>query len=200
MHRTPLGLIVLFVLASPPRPAPAEAPRDSTLQEKNKAVARRVFDEIFNQHRLQVAYEIYAPDFVNHGQSRDYTLAEDQAAVRGEVKAFPDVHITTDLMVAEGDLVTVIWTFHGTHTGFGYGLPPTGTKVQVRGITVWRIVGGRIHDEWSSFNTTPMYLQALRHLRWPLAGAAVLLALLAWGSVRLIRRWRRPGAAAASGA
>ncbi len=192
-----LLLLLFLALLDAPTPAVAStvAPRDSTLQERNKAIARRVFDEIFNRGRVEVGDEIYAPDFVNHGLHRDFSLAEDRAAQVSELRAFPDLRISIDRMVAEGDLVTVVWTFRGTHTGFGFGLPPTGARIEVRGITVWRIVDGRIRDEWSSFNTMGAYVQVLRHLRWPLAGAAVVLAALVWLTVRLVRRRRRPAGA-----
>ena len=59
-------------------------------------------------------------------------------------------------MVAEGDKVAGLWTFQGTHTGSGYeGLPATGTKVEVRGITIWRIVDGRIVDGGLPRNVCP---------------------------------------------
>ena len=122
-------------------------------EARNKAVAGRVFEEIFNQGKFQVADEIYATDFVNHGLHRNIDLPEDQAAVHAEKKAFPDLKMTVTLMVAEGDLVTAVWVFRGTHTGAGYyGLPPTGAKVELRGITVWRIVDGKIREEWTSFD------------------------------------------------
>ena len=112
------------------------------IQEKNKAVARRVFEEIFNQNKFEVANEIYSPDFVNHGLQRSVGLKEDQEAARGWKDAFPDGKMGIVLMVAEDDLVTVIWTGTGTNTGQGNGLPATGKKVELRGITVWRIVDG----------------------------------------------------------
>ncbi len=65
------------------------------------AVARRVFDKIFNQGRFQVADQIYARDFVNRRLHRNFTLVEDQAAVHAEKQAFPDLRITVDRMVAE---------------------------------------------------------------------------------------------------
>jgi len=56
-------------------------------------------------------------------------------------------------------------TFQGTHTGSGYeGLPPTGTRVEVRGITICRIVDGRIVEEWSSFSETGSYIRMFAHL------------------------------------
>jgi steroid delta-isomerase-like uncharacterized protein len=129
------------------------------IQEQNKAVARRVFDEIFNQNKFEVANEIYAPNFVNHGLHRSVGLQEDQAAARGWKDAFPDGKMEVVLMVAENDLVTVVWTGTGTNTGQGNGLPATGKKVELRGITVWRIVDGKIHEEWSAFDKLRMMQQ-----------------------------------------
>ena len=129
------------------------------IQEKNKAVARRVFEEIFNQNKFEVANEIYSPDFVNHGLQRSVGLKEDQEAARGWKDAFPDGKMGIVLMVAEDDLVTVIWTGTGTNTGQGNGLPATGKKVELRGITVWRIVDGKIREEWSAFDKLRMMQQ-----------------------------------------
>lgn len=129
------------------------------VQEKNKAVARRVFEEIFNQGKFEVATEIYAPDFVNHGLTRSVGLKEDRDAAKGWLDAFPDMKMTVVLTVAEDDLVTVIWTATGTNTGQGNGLPATGKKGSMRGITVWRIVDGKIREEWSAFDRMRMMQQ-----------------------------------------
>lgn len=166
---------------TPPVPSPAD-------EDKIKAVARRVFDEIFNQGKFHVADEIYAKDFVNRGPHRNFTLAEDQAAVHEEKKAFPDLRITVDKMVAAGDLVTVVWTFRGTNSAAGYGLPATGAKVEVRGITVWRIDDGLIREEWTSFNEMAAATQMLSQVKWKLLGILILAAVLAWLLLRLARR------------
>jgi steroid delta-isomerase-like uncharacterized protein len=151
-----------------------------------------VFEEIFNQGKFGVADEIYAKDFVNHGLHRDVDLQEDQAAVHAEKKAFPDLKMTVTMMMAEGDLVTAVWIFRGTHTGFGYyGLPPTGARLEFRGITVWRIVDGRIREEWTSFNQLQAVRQFLSQLRWPLVGLLFAVVLVGWVSCRFILRlWR----------
>src|SRR5438105_7150607 len=152
---------------------------DGSIQARNKAVAMRVFDEIFNQGKFQVADQIYAPDFRNHGVHRTIDLKTDQEAVHAEKKAFPDLRVSVQEMVAEGDKVAVLWTFQGTHTGSGYeGLPPTGTRVEVRGITIWRIVDGRIVEERSSFSEPGAYIRALVHLMWCVVVAGVRCARL----------------------
>jgi hypothetical protein len=98
--------------------------------------------------------------------------------VHAEKKAFPDLKMTVDMMVAEGDFVSVMWTFRGTHTATGYGgLPPTGAKIAFRGITVWRIVDGKIRDEWTAFNEMTIYRQIVSHLKWPLI--SMFIAFLA---------------------
>ena len=121
-------------------------------EARNKEVARRVVTEILSGGNFELANELYAPDFVNHGQTRDADLAEDQAAARGWKAAFPDLVMTADKLVAEGDLVTVLWSARGTNTGAGNGLPATGKALTGRGITIWRIVDGRITEEWSAFD------------------------------------------------
>jgi steroid delta-isomerase-like uncharacterized protein len=165
-------------------------PAETSPQARNKAVAARVFEEIFNQGKFQVADEIYAPDFVNHGLHRNFDLQADQAAVHAEKKAFPDLKITPDFMVAEADLVTVVWTFRGTNTAAGYGLPPTGASIELRGITVWRIVDGKIREEWTSFDELQAARQLVTQLKWPLLGLLAAALILLWIFFRLILRLR----------
>jgi len=141
----------VLILAGVALMAAAGASGAETAQQR-KAVARRVFDEIFNQGRFEVADEIYAKDFVNHGVSRDVGLKEDQDAARGWKAAFPDLKMTVEMMIAEGSLVTVLWRGEGTNTGEGNGLPATGKRLAGRGITIWRIEGGKIREEWSEFD------------------------------------------------
>jgi steroid delta-isomerase-like uncharacterized protein len=157
-HSVLLTLLALLFAVSPASAAPRN------VLEKNKAVARRVFDEIFNRGRFEVADEIYASNFVNHVFHRDAGLKdaglkEDQDAARGWKLAFPDLKMTVLKEIAEGDLVTVLYTGTGTNTGAGNGLPATGRKMEVRGITIWRIVNGKITEEWSEFDQLPIMKQ-----------------------------------------
>jgi steroid delta-isomerase-like uncharacterized protein len=195
----PLFIFAQCFLASALLMAQVQPSPDGSVQARNKAVAMRVFDEIFNQGKFQVANEIYAFDFRNHGVHRTIDLKTDQEYVRAEKQAFPDLRISVQNMVAEGDKVAVLWTFQGTHTGSGYeGLPPTGTRVEIRGITIWRIVDGRIVEEWSSFSETSAYIRMFAHLKWWLVFAGLLVVTiviaierLVWKMVRKMFTYRR---------
>ena len=143
MRKVAVFVVPLFLLALPCAAETAAS---------RKAVARRVFEEIFNQGKFEVADQIYAKDFVNHGVTRDIGLKVDQDAARGWRAAFPDLKTQVDKMLVDGEYVTVLWSGEGTNTGEGNGLPATGKKLKGRGITIWRISGGKIREEWSEFD------------------------------------------------
>ena len=114
--------------------------------EENKALSRRVAEEIFNGGNLDLAYELYAPDYVLH----DPSLPEDLHGPDGlkqyvamASEAFPDARVTIVDQVAEGDKVVDRWTAAGTHTGEFVGIPPTARRFEVSGITVSRFAGAR---------------------------------------------------------
>ncbi len=175
--------------AIPANPANS-SPNLVSQQEKNKAVAMRVFDEIFNQGKFQVADEIYAKDFVNHGLHRDAGLQEDQSAAQWEKRAFPDLKFTVDLISADSDLVTVVWRASGTNTAAASPLPATGVKIEMRGITVWRIVDGRIREEWTAFDLLRVARQFVDQLKWELLGILCAVIILFWLPIRAIRKTR----------
>jgi predicted ester cyclase len=183
-------LIFAFLPAAFAKSTAPSLPADSSQQDKNKAIARRVFEEILTQGKFQVADEIYAKDFVNHGLSRNVDLQVDQAAARWEKKHLPDLKMTVDLMVAEGDLVTVVATFRGTNSVPIGILPATGAKIEGRSITVWRIVDGKIRDEWTSFDQLRIVRQLVSQLKWQLMGLLGAVVILIWLATRFIRKLR----------
>jgi steroid delta-isomerase-like uncharacterized protein len=129
-------------------------------QEKNKAVARSFFEDVLSPGRLEKYSESHSADFVAHGSDHDYILAEDMAAAREERAALPDMKMSVNRMVAEGDLVAVHWTAWGTNTQAGMGLPATGKKIKVSGITIFRFKAGKISEEWSAWNELAVLKQA----------------------------------------
>ena len=199
--RTILALLLLAIPALAQAQTSTRISSPISTQEANKAVARRVLDQILSQGKFQVADEIYSRDFLNHGLHHNASLAEDQAAARWEKTVLPDMVVTADLITADQDLVTVVWTLHGTNTVRWGWLPATGVKFEERGITVWRISDGKIHDEWTSFDTLRLARQFVDQLKWKLLAALCVLLILLWLFTRLIRRlwhaiWSKPASPA----
>jgi steroid delta-isomerase-like uncharacterized protein len=129
------------------------------LQDQNKEIAKHAFEEILSRGHYELAQLLYAKDFVNHGIHSNATLEEDQTALKGWHAAFPDAVITPEKLIAADDLVTIYWIARGTNTGTGNGLPATGKKAELAGITIWRIVDGKIEEEWSAFDQLSMLRQ-----------------------------------------
>ena len=132
----------------------------SSLQEQNKALAKRAFEELLSGGRFELAEQLYAKDFVNHGIHRDISLEEDQAALKGWHEAFPGSGRSCPRSSSpKATWSTIYWIARGTNTGTGNGLPATGKKVEQSGITIWRIVNGKIKEEWSAFDQLSMMQQ-----------------------------------------
>jgi steroid delta-isomerase-like uncharacterized protein len=120
------------------------------MSEENKALVQRSW-EITNPENLD---EVYPPDVVWHGPDQELRgIEEAKQFVSTYYEAFPDHSFSVEDMIAEGDKVVSRWTVRGTHQGeteeFG---PPTGRQVEQGGISIHRIEGGKIVEEWNSFD------------------------------------------------
>lgn len=118
--------------------------------EDNKALVRRFIDA-YNTRNLELFDELVAPGYLDHthqqeGRESFKTLFE--LAFEG----FPDWHEDITDMIAEGDKVWVCVKATGTHTGewnlFGVSLPPTGKKVAMMMVFIWRIANGKLVEGW----------------------------------------------------
>lgn len=130
--------------------------------EENKAIVRREIEEIFNRGNLDEANEIYAPDYVGHDPSspeevRGIKEAKQYAAAYRE--AFPDLEATTEDQIAEGDKVASRYTFRGTHQGELMGIASSGNRVEVTGMVISRIEGGKIAEDWSNYDALGLMQQ-----------------------------------------
>ena len=118
----------------------------------NKAIFRRLYEDSWNSGDIAVVDELLAPDFVNHEVVEDTTTPHRQLYKRAVLEtrsAFPDWALSIEEMVAEGDLVVARWCARGTHTGEVEGLPPpTGDRLEVRGISMARVREGKIVGFW----------------------------------------------------
>jgi steroid delta-isomerase-like uncharacterized protein len=133
------------------------------MSEENKAIARRALEEVFSgQGDLNVADELYAPNYAGH----DPASPEDIRGPEGVKEfasmyrdAFPDVLMSVEDQVAEGDKVVTRWIASGTHQGDMMGIAPTGNRVTVAGTSVERIVDGKIEETWDNYDALGMMQQ-----------------------------------------
>ena len=119
--------------------------------EENKAIARRWGEEVWGKGSLAAIDELFATDFVFNYPPPG--VAPDREAYKQTVTmyhvALPDIQYTVEDMVAEGDKVAVRWTGRGTQKGEFMGIAPTGKPVTITGISILRIAGGKIVEEWT---------------------------------------------------
>lgn len=114
--------------------------------EANKALVRRAYDELLDQGNFDIIEDLVHDEYV------DDTNPPGWATDRGGLlrlcvyfrSAFPDIKVTFDDVVAEGDTVMHRQTMRGTHLGEFFGIPPTGCRVAVTGSHLWRIKDGRL--------------------------------------------------------
>ena len=119
--------------------------------EENKALIRRINDEVYSRGDLTAIDRYYAPDWVAHdapanaGGDRE-SLKEVLSVIRG---GFADVRTSIEVILAEGDLVASRTTAEGTHTREYFGVAPTGKRVTLRQLNIDRIRDGKIIESWS---------------------------------------------------
>jgi steroid delta-isomerase-like uncharacterized protein len=123
-------------------------------EAENKTIARRFNEDVWGRGDQAALEELFAPDFVDHGalpgQSPDREGHKQiLAAFRS---AFPDLSVTTEDIIAEGDKVVSRWTARGTHQGELLGTAPTGNEVTFTGIDVLRIAEGKVVERWAQGN------------------------------------------------
>ena len=119
------------------------------MSEQNKAQVRRVIEEIYNRGDLGIVDEVAASNLVIHASSEEIRGREGAKQYVGELRAgFPDLHLTVEDQIAEGDMVVTRWIARGTHTGEFQGIAPTGRKVQVAGTDIDRIIEGKTVECW----------------------------------------------------
>jgi steroid delta-isomerase-like uncharacterized protein len=126
------------------------------MSEANKALIQRWFDEVWNQGRESTIDELFAADGVGRGLSDTdvdvHGPEEFKPFVRNLRGCFPDIRITIEDSIAEGDKVMVRVRVDGTHKGGGLGVPPTGRRVSIAGIVLVRMKNGQIVEGWNSWD------------------------------------------------
>jgi predicted ester cyclase len=115
--------------------------------EEHKAIARRFFEEVWNKQNLDAIDDIFAATVLLNGQP----VARDafRQLVTARRAAFPDVHVTVEDQVAEGDKVSTRRTWQATHQGPYRGVAPTGKRVKWTQISIVRFADGKVVEDWA---------------------------------------------------
>jgi predicted ester cyclase len=133
-------------------------------EDDKRAVAEFV-ERCQNQHDLDFADQVFHPEFVNHYRPGGHPIPETARPASGFqeffgalLRGFPDATVEINEQLAERDVVATRKTFRGTHLGELWELPPTGNRVELEFIDIFRVSDGKLIEHWTS-----MDLDALRH-------------------------------------
>ena len=117
--------------------------------EDNKAIVTRFAEVVVNGGHYERRNEFLSPDFVDHGRPPGVAPVSVIEIVNMFRTAFPDLGFSTDMVVAEGDLVVQFTTARGTMTGPLFGMPPTRKHATWHEVHISRIAGGKIAEHWA---------------------------------------------------
>ena len=146
--------------AATPAEAQADAPRpdpemiddgedDGLAPEK---IVVGLFETVFNGGDLDAVERFVAPDHENHDPTAPSVPRGPQGVrllAEQYREAFPDLHFEIEELFASGDRVAHRWTMSGTHEGEILDIAPTGRRVEVSGIEINRLAGGKVADSWA---------------------------------------------------
>jgi steroid delta-isomerase-like uncharacterized protein len=120
------------------------------MSEENKALERRMYEEIFNKKNVAAIEQFYAANWISDtllpGIAPGLEGMKQQHAMINA--AFPDMQVKLEDIVAEGDKVACLWTATATHKGEFMGMPATGKRVTMRSIHIDRVADGKIAQTW----------------------------------------------------
>jgi steroid delta-isomerase-like uncharacterized protein len=132
------------------------------MSEENKAVSRRFFEEMMSSGNLDLFEELASPEIVNYDPAQPeavHGIEGGKEVLSGYVSAFPDLKMSVEDQVAEGDKVFTRWVAEGTHEGELFGVPASGNHVRVEGMTVDRFEGGKIIESWDNWDALGLMQQ-----------------------------------------
>jgi len=125
------------------------------MSEENKAIVRRLIEEVWTKGNLSVADELFSEDYTHHDPSTlDFGKGPEGEKKRATLyrTAFPDLQFTIEEMISEGQTAVCRWSSTGTHQGPLNVISPTGKKVRVSGMTFIRLAGGKIIEGWVNWD------------------------------------------------
>ena len=129
---------------------------------ENANGSRRIIEELFGSGHFELANELIAADAIGHDSARPEPVTGPEgviASASGYRDAFPDLQLTANQVIAEGDYVAIRWTARGTHRGDLFGIAPTGKETTVTGMTIDRWADGKVAESWTNWDTLGLLQQ-----------------------------------------
>ena len=122
--------------------------------EENKILARRFYEEIVNTGKVEGIENLISPEYqeVHNGIKHAVGIEGAKAHILGVRQTYPDLHLTIDRQIAEGQWVVTCLTARGTHKGAWLGIKPTDKTVSFTVVNVDRVVDGRIIEHGGAAN------------------------------------------------
>ena len=129
--------------------------------EANKVRVRSWYEEVFNKKKLAAIDDFFAPNVIDHSlpSGAPGGIEGPRQNISMFLGAFPDLHLTLEDIIAEGDKVAVRFTATGTHQGDLMGIAPTGKHVTATGISIIRYENGKAMEGWANFDDLGMLQQ-----------------------------------------
>ena len=122
-----------------------------SIEEENKALIRRFYD-LLNLPDLDAVFELFDPGFVSHYSTGDRSLESNKKLWPTFYTAFPDIKLTFNHLIAEGDKVALQECWTGTHKGEFMGIAPTGKKVELINTCIIGIANGKFMESWCTID------------------------------------------------
>ncbi len=122
------------------------------ISQHNKNVVRQFYAEVWDRGNVEFAREVFADDYVRHDlrPTNAGTGWKGQATIARDFRrAFPDLSMTVDLVLAEDDLVAARWTAEGTFSGPWGDVQPTGRRATFSGVNIFRLHDGKVVEIWN---------------------------------------------------
>jgi steroid delta-isomerase-like uncharacterized protein len=132
------------------------------MSEGNKFVIRRSFEELWNKGNLSLADELFAPNYAHHHPSTpDVGRGPESEKKRATLyrTAFPDLQLTIEDIIAEGETVMARLSCRGTHKGDLSGIAPTGKQFTISGVSIARFTGGKMVEGWVNWDALGLMQQ-----------------------------------------
>lgn len=158
-----LALLLCFTIACQDKAAMVELEKfkaQAGVEEQNKEVVKRYWNGKWNERRPGILDELQTQNVVYHGTSMEMNGLEEYKKVYGVfASAFHDTQLTIESIVADGDKVMTRVKMRGTHKGDFEGMLPTGQAITLSAFTVFRLIDGKIAEEWEILDELGMMAQ-----------------------------------------